>query len=196
MFLQIKRGESMAKEIKIFEKSFEEKRKIFIRLMKKIKIDETGCWIWTGYCKHGYGQISIDGVQMAVHRVMYELIWGKIPEDHLIRHFCHKGECCNPFHISTGTEYENAQDMKEAGRSLRGEKNPRSKLTKEQAESIIKDKRDVKIIAKEYDITNEHVNNIKTGKRWPHLTRKYSKKEEQLTLEFFTKKNSLDLVEF
>lgn len=72
---------------------------------------ETDCWEWTG-AKFwaGYGAVRINKVTKLAHRVMYELIYGKIPEglelDH-VKELCSSKSCINPNHLEPVTHREN-----------------------------------------------------------------------------------------
>ncbi|MBC7324493.1 MAG: HNH endonuclease [Moorella sp. (in: Bacteria)] len=73
----------------------------------KIEVDpETGCWLWTGSCNEGqsgYGQVSYEGEAQLVHRVVFRLLVGDIPEGFQVRHADAWGRhftlCCNPDHL-------------------------------------------------------------------------------------------------
>lgn len=62
------------------------------------------CLIWTG-CKvhNGYGQISVQGKRHYVHRLVYKLLVGPIPDGHVIDHVkergCKSRACCNVDHL-------------------------------------------------------------------------------------------------
>lgn len=92
------------------------------RLADKIQIDGNGCWIWTGFIgEAGYGQSRHDvafaqryvngrrrgGRTAAVHRVVYELLVGPIPDGLQIDHRCRVKLCCNPAHLEAVTRSVN-----------------------------------------------------------------------------------------
>lgn len=71
----------------------------------------TGCWLWTAYCRtDGYGEINRgrqgEGTALA-HRVSYEIHVGEIPEDLEIDHLCRVRSCVNPSHLEPVTRYVN-----------------------------------------------------------------------------------------
>ncbi len=91
------------------------------------------CWEWLGkIANHGYG-VTTECIppyrQRTVHTVSYLLFIGEIPEGKCVLHKCDFRPCCNPKHLWTGTRPENSQDMKEKGRSRRGEGHPNSRIT-------------------------------------------------------------------
>jgi HNH endonuclease len=71
-------------------------------------IDKRGpaeCWPCTRTVdkKWGYGQISVDGKMRKLHRVVYELLVGKIPEGLTLDHLCRNRACANPAHLEPVT---------------------------------------------------------------------------------------------
>lgn len=73
------------------------------------------CWLFTGCVNNnGYGQIRHNGKTMLAHRVAYELITGVEPVGVLL-HSCDTPLCCNPEHLTVGTQHENLQDMRNKG---------------------------------------------------------------------------------
>lgn len=79
---------------------------------------EDECWTWTGCTQHGYGLVWVDGVRRSarVHRVVYELLVGPIPEGLTLDHLCRNRACCNPAHLEPVTLSEN---VKRGGNSLK-----------------------------------------------------------------------------
>lgn len=71
------------------------------------RIDADGpCWLWTGATnRNGYGAINRGRrLGMArVHRVVWELLVGPIPEDMDLDHLCRIRTCCNPDHLEPVT---------------------------------------------------------------------------------------------
>lgn len=70
------------------------------RLALRIECCEhTGCWTYTGKWNSGdgYSKISWKNKPTMVHRLMYELIIGPIPEGLVLDHKeCKNRACCNP----------------------------------------------------------------------------------------------------
>jgi len=79
------------------------------------KIDKSapnGCWLWLGTTnkrsdKAGYAQTKIDGKKVLVHRVLYEMHYGPIPDGWEIDHLCRVERCVNPAHLEAVTRQEN-----------------------------------------------------------------------------------------
>ena len=76
------------------------------RLWPRVTKTET-CWLWHRAEPHGYGKISVNGRHEYVHRVVYEMLRGPIPEGMQIDHLCRNKLCCNPDHLEPVTRKEN-----------------------------------------------------------------------------------------
>ncbi len=76
------------------------------RLMDRVRV-VNGCWVWQGMKNSlGYGKICIGREKRKsyfVHRVMYELKKGIIPEGLCIDHLCRNTSCINPDHLEAVT---------------------------------------------------------------------------------------------
>lgn len=149
-------------------------RPVLSALFSRIKIDTvTSCWLWQGSVdSKGYGLTIHDGKKnQKVHRVVYALSVGKIPTDKLVLHRCDVRNCCNPFHLFTGTVQDNTDDMvlKGRGRWLQGSATPVAKLTEAEVDKIRQDKRLQREIAADYGIAQTTVSAIKRKVNWKHL---------------------------
>lgn len=61
------------------------------------------------YCdKDGYPRAKFKGRSQGVHRIMYQLIYGSIPEGMVIGHLCNNKGCVNPAHHYLTTPEENS----------------------------------------------------------------------------------------
>ena len=66
------------------------------------------CWEWPGTVKElGYARRMKDGVQLVVHRAIYETLIEDIPKDLVCDHLCRNRKCVNPFHLDIVTNKEN-----------------------------------------------------------------------------------------
>lgn len=78
----------------------------------------SGCWLWTASTqKSGYGDFRAFGRKHFLsHRASYTVFVGDIPEGMHILHKCDNPSCCNPNHLSVGTNHENILDSMKKGR--------------------------------------------------------------------------------
>ena len=84
-----------------------EKRPLLERLTSRVRVEDSGCWVWTGSTRKGYGKISVDGKSEQAHRASYEAHVGAIPAGLTIDHLCRNKACINPAHLEPVTNQEN-----------------------------------------------------------------------------------------
>jgi hypothetical protein len=138
------------------------------RLWEKIlKKESTECWLWQGGMGgKGYGIIrkwnGEKWVNAYAHREVLQLTVGEsaIPEAQAL-HSCDNPSCCNPNHLSWGT---NSQNRKEARDRLLNQGN--QKLTPAQVDQIREDTRTHVLIAQDYSVHFDTVARIKQGRAW------------------------------
>lgn len=93
-------------------------------LAAKIRVDPSGCHLWTGAVNpDGYGLVRRDGKLWRVHRLVYTLEVGPIPKGLSLDHRCHSmpgtlciggnacmhRRCVNPKHLEAVTHSENVK---------------------------------------------------------------------------------------
>lgn len=147
------------------------------KLQLKSKKVKSGCLLWTGGTFNGrYGRIAIDGTggkEMLAHRASYQTFVGPIPEGMFVCHKCDNPICINPRHLFLGTAADNNADMVAKGRSARGEKHGRAKLTSIDVVKIRNihqlSKFSYKRIASMYSVTPMVIFNIIKGRNWTHI---------------------------
>jgi hypothetical protein len=68
---------------------------------KIIPEPNSGCWLWLATLSDGYGRVYVhpSRVPKPAHRVVYELIKGKIPAGMDLDHLCRVRCCVNPDHL-------------------------------------------------------------------------------------------------
>lgn len=70
------------------------------------------CYVWPGpKYRNGYGRLVVvrggKDNNMLAHRVVYEGVFGKIPEGLTIDHLCRNRACVNPKHMRVVSQREN-----------------------------------------------------------------------------------------
>ena len=83
------------------------------------------CLVWTGGKKSdGYGQITVDGKQIPVHRYAWEVANGPIPDGAYIDHRCHNRACVNLIRLRLASPAQNTRNREGAmPRSTTGYRN-------------------------------------------------------------------------
>jgi hypothetical protein len=76
------------------------------RLSNRMLVGD-GCWDWTGSKAKGYGVLRWDGRPQPVHRLVYELFRGPIPDGLDLDHLCRRPSCVRPGHLEPVTRSEN-----------------------------------------------------------------------------------------
>lgn len=71
--------------------------------------ESTNCWEWQRppTQKGGYGQFSLGGVNISIHRFIYSVFIGDLIDDLTIDHLCSNRICANPEHLEQVTRGEN-----------------------------------------------------------------------------------------
>ena len=140
------------------------------------------CWLWGGAANNsGYGLGRFFGKVMLAHRASWMLNNGEIPKGMYVLHKCDTPLCCNPLHLSIGTQAENMRDKCLKGRFRKtisgdfrcGEGHYRSKLKNCDVLKI----RELfatgnflqKQIAIDFAISETVVSQILHRKTWKHL---------------------------
>jgi hypothetical protein len=91
---------------------------------------KTRCWPCTlGTDKDGYGSLVIAGHRVKAHRYAYALLVGEIPDGMCCLHACDRPSCCNPAHLTLGTNQDNRDDSVTKGRHAHGERSGQARLT-------------------------------------------------------------------
>jgi hypothetical protein len=133
-------------------------------------------WEWQGskHYKWKYGHFKIDNKTISARIVSYKMTKGEIPEGLLVCHTCDNPPCVNPNHLFLGTNDDNMKDMAKKGRSSdnRGSKNPKAKLTEQDAIQIRKLHKQGMTgaeLGRNFGVVKETIYDIINGKRWKHL---------------------------
>jgi len=89
------------------------------RIWSRIEKTET-CWLWKGSTDGRYGQVRYRGRHYRVHRLIWEIRHGEIPDGAEVCHHCDTTLCVNPDHLFLGSHKDNMTDMAVKGRAARG----------------------------------------------------------------------------
>lgn len=95
-------------------------------------IDKNNCYICVSHKTepNGYFWVKRNGIPQRMHRYIYKIMRGEIPENKLVRHLCDNPRCINPNHLEIGTQKDNMADMKR-------NKKPRRKRVKLSESAIL-----------------------------------------------------------
>ncbi len=135
--------------------------------------NEEGCLFWP-FARNsaGYGNISINGRNMLVHRIACEALHGEAPTPwHDAAHSCGNGHlgCCSPLHVRWATAKENQTEMVEHGRSQQGERHYAAKLTEEDVRNIRSSTLASSVLAKKFGVERTNIIAIRKRKSWRHV---------------------------
>jgi hypothetical protein len=110
--------------------------------------------------------------QVYAHQFAYERAYGPIPDGMMIRHSCDTPLCCNPGHLSLGTQQDNMNDASLRGRTLRGERGTSAKLSERdviQIREMLLCGTKQKDIANRFGVSPSTISLISSGKNWAHF---------------------------
>lgn len=135
-----------------------------LRLVEKTET----CWLWQGSVdRHGYA--TYGKPSRLVHRYVYEQMIAP-PGDLQVLHRCDNRRCVRPEHLFLGTNRDNVNDMLAKGRSLKGERSPRAKLTDAEVLELRRLPRTaVAPFARARGIRYNVAWNAWSGRTWSHL---------------------------
>jgi HNH endonuclease len=146
----------------------------------------TTCWLWIGAkTKQGYGVLRIDGKNILVHRLSFELHVGPIPKGMYVLHRCDVRACILPEDLFLGTHLDNIHDMVQKNRHmtakrlaspLRGSQHPNAKLTEQSVSEIYQRFQAAQgqlgirtQLARELHVSISTISNVLKGEAWRHV---------------------------
>jgi hypothetical protein len=142
----------------------------WLHLHKEYSGDD--CLIWPFSRHHGYAVMSFDKKSVRLCRILCEEEHGPPPSPiHEAAHSCGNGHlgCVNRRHLRWATPVENNRDKIEHGTLLHGARHPNAKLDDETVETIRRLSGSQRAIARQFNISQSVVSEIRSGKAWRHL---------------------------
>jgi hypothetical protein len=143
------------------------------RILARCVRREDGCLVWTGYTSPtGYGQVGVKGKVWNVHRLVFTIRHGDIPERMCVCHSCDVPACVEDTHHWLGTQSQNIADSRRKGRIASGGRSGTAKLTEDQVRAI-KQRHALgesgSALAREYDVSPTTVGPLLRGKTWRNV---------------------------
>lgn len=155
----------------VFKKSLPVEPRLWKRVIKSLNPD--GCWEWQGSKDSSrYGQLSVEGEMILVHRISFELHNGPIPEGKKVLHSCDNPPCVRPDHLFLGDDIDNALDRNRKGRQAKGERIHAAKLTAGDVihmRSLRKSGTHLTELAKQFGVCSTHVWMVCARRLWKHV---------------------------
>ncbi|MCU1617220.1 MAG: hypothetical protein JWO98_4760 [Frankiales bacterium] len=153
------------------------------RFWSKIRKAEPGaCWAWTKEVNNkGYGRFTIyrhgGRARFLTHRLAYQLTTGRLLGSAVLLHSCDNPPCCNPAHLTPGTQADNVADSKVKGRAVappirRGESNGQCKLNDQKVIEIRRrcaNGETQRALAKEFAVDPALIGRVVLRKSWAHV---------------------------
>lgn len=144
-------------------------------ILSRIEIDtKTNCWNWTKSLIKGYARISGTRSKESplTSRYVFKYLKGIDPKNKQVCHTCDNPKCVNPDHLFLGTLIDNFKDMKNKGRSARGIKNTKAKLTEYEVKKILslKGKLNQHEVGRLFNVCGSTISNIWNKRTWKHIT--------------------------
>ena len=135
---------------------------------------------WNGDCREwmgarndrGYGQIVVDGQVVYVHRLMWMIGNGDIPDGMYVCHTCDNPPCFRPAHLFLGTNSDNQRDALAKGRRPIGEQHHAAKLTADDVASIrsaVASGANQRELGAIYGVTQSVISRVASGESWGHV---------------------------
>ena len=127
----------------------------------------TDCAIYQGRTAGGYGQISFEGRQHPVHRLLYQRFIN--PSAEIIRHTCDVKRCWNLAHLIDGSQFDNIQDMVRQDRQAKGSQHGMSKLSEDIVREIRTSELSASVLAAKYNVSSALIYYVRNGTIWKHV---------------------------
>lgn len=134
-------------------------------IRRKSQVLPSGCVVWLGRVRNGYGLICFEDKMQNVHRTVYVICNGPIPDGLNALHTCDNRRCWNQEHVYLGTNVKNIADKCSRDRS--GKKLTIAKvieIRQRHAAGATQCE-----LAAEFDVRQSNISRAINGKRWAHV---------------------------
>ena len=142
------------------------------RFWQEVKKDDNNCWEWQGTRCGGYGVFHSGGRMYLAHRLSFVAHGGKLIEDWFVCHKCDNRPCVNPDHLFLGTRWDNLVDQMIKGRTVKGSKHHKAKLTESKVLEIrqrLNSGESQTDIANDFGVYKGTISRIHLGQSWLHV---------------------------
>jgi Zinc-binding loop region of homing endonuclease len=133
------------------------------------------CLFWYGdRDKDGYGLVSAKYKKVKRHRLIRLVMENQLQQNSelQVRHLCGNRGCYNRKHLCVGTAQDNANDRERDGRTARGVRNSRSKISEAQALRIMQNLDEgvsMQAISQLLEVSYGVITGINYRHNWRHL---------------------------
>lgn len=132
----------------------------------------SGCWLWTGSTRDGYGAFWLDGRALNAQRAAWLILVGEIPDGAghhgtVVRHKCDNRACVNPAHLELGSQRDNVHDALERGRARHGSRLTPDVVAEIRRRSLLGESQ--RSVAASLRTSQSNVGRIVRGEAWPHV---------------------------
>ncbi len=121
--------------------------------------------------KSGHLVVSVNHKWRRVHHLVLLTFVGECPPGQECRHLNDNPTDNNLTNLCWGTRLENRADMVRNGKSARGERTNKAKVTEEQVRAIrrLATSLDQRSLAERFGLSNQQVSRIVKRQRWKHV---------------------------
>jgi hypothetical protein len=140
-------------------------------ISRALEWQSNDCLLWPYGKRHGYGAISVNGVQTGAHTVVCEVAHGPKPSPrHEVAHACGARACINPRHLRWDTSKGNHADTLTHGTRRLGDRVHSAKLTAADVIAIRSQlTRSQHDLAREYGVKQSSIWKILNRRNWKHI---------------------------